>query len=572
LVFFVIIIFMNQTSLKLLQEQFPGSVVTGNACKEYNHDQGIFAITPSLILKPKDKAELIDIIAQAQKLKKDDPTLSITARSAGTGLSGGSVNDSLIIDCLNLNNLISLSFDLANPYITVEPGMLYRNFEKHLQGSGMMMPIFPSSRQWCAIGGMIANNAAGENTLKYGAQDSFVIALSVILEDGNEYAIQPVNFNEFQETIARGSKLSQGYADIYELIKNDWEKIQTDPVKSSKNVSGYPLWKALSTNPEEFERGNGVLDLTKIIIGSQGTLGIVTSVTYRLIPETHLSDLVVIPVHDLDRLCNVIQKILSYNPEKLELFDKKTLELAQQFPEEITQSFCTNDYDNFLHILKNDVIPTLLSHAPEMVLLTQLSGEDREECNLQLQQIHDELEDETLLIHDPLYQKMYWAIRYSSLALVAQHSDNSKPAAFLEDLVIPVENFKPFYVELNHLIADEDLHCAIHGHAGNVHLHFYPLLDFTHPDTPGRIKYLSEKFFVLAQKYEGSISGEHNDGIIRTPYLYLMYSSEWITLFEKTKNIFDPQNIFNPGKKVYPKFDIIESVRDDNDPGHFQTR
>jgi FAD/FMN-containing dehydrogenase len=562
---------MNLESYAYLKKKFSLITIPEEKTYQYHHDESIFLIVPKIVLKPSSSAELTQIITVVSELRDRDTDISVTLRAAGTGLSGGSLNDSVIIDIMNLDSLREIDLNSEKPFITVEPGMFYRDFEKYFKDSSLTMPIFPSSREWCAIGGMIANNAAGENTLKYGAQDSFVDSLEIILDDGNTYQVGPVNFEKYNEIISQENRLSEIYSKLYELVKDSWSLISENPIKSSKNVSGYPLWKLLRSNPTDFENGEGTFDITKVIIGSQGTLGLITQVRYRLVKKAQVSNLLVIPVNDLSNLSSLVQQILLYRPEKLELFDKRTLSLAQEFPEDFKDSFFSENYDDFLASFQNDIIPKISTYNPKMVILAQLSSEDLAICNHDIEKLAGELTG-SLLVTDPLEQEIYWAIRYSSLALVARHSKREKPAAFLEDLVIPLHNFANFYVELNNIIDEEKLKCAIHGHAGDVHLHFYPLLDFTQKNIAHRIKYLSEKFFTLAQKYQGSISGEHNDGIIRTPYLYLIYSPEWIELFEKTKLIFDPRNIFNPGKKVFPKFKITDSVRSDNNLGFFKTK
>jgi FAD/FMN-containing dehydrogenase len=168
------------------------------------------------------------------------------------------------------------------------------------------------------------------------------------------------------------------------------------------------------------------------------------------------------------------------------------------------------------------------------------------------------------VITNPIEEEMLWLIRRSSYTLSKLQDDRKRPAAFLEDMTVPTKHLPKFFTEVKRLFKEFNVQATVHGHAGNGHFHFYPLLDFTQKTTPALVEKMSEKFFAIAIKYEGSLCGEHNDGIIRTPYLNKMFSKKMIGLFEQTEAIFDPDDIFNPGKKVNPRFEVREVLRTHN--------
>ncbi len=160
--------------------------------------------------------------------------------------------------------------------------------------------------------------------------------------------------------------------------------------------------------------------------------------------------------------------------------------------------------------------------------------------------------------------EMYLQIRRASYTLSKFLDPGKRPAAFLEDMTVPPENLAKFFIEIKRLFKEFNVQSAIHGHGGNGHFHFYPLLDFTSKTTPLLVEKMAEKFYDTAVKYKGNICGEHNDGIMRTPYLYKMFSKQMLDLFKATEHLFDPDDIFNPGKKVNPRFDIKKSIRHTN--------
>jgi len=168
------------------------------------------------------------------------------------------------------------------------------------------------------------------------------------------------------------------------------------------------------------------------------------------------------------------------------------------------------------------------------------------------------------LVKSPLESEMFWQIRRASYTLSKFQDTTKRPAAFLEDMTVPPENLSRFFIQVKKLLKEFNVTAAVHGHGGNGHFHFYPLLDFTNKTTPRLVEKMAEKFFSTAVKYDGNICGEHNDGIIRTPHLNKMFSKKILDLFIKTESIFDPEDIFNPGKKVNPRFDIKETMRTKN--------
>lgn len=168
------------------------------------------------------------------------------------------------------------------------------------------------------------------------------------------------------------------------------------------------------------------------------------------------------------------------------------------------------------------------------------------------------------VVTNPTECEMFWQIRRASYTLSKFQDPNKRPAAFLEDMTVPPENLSKFFVQVKRLLKEFNVTAAVHGHGGNGHFHFYPLLDFTNKTTPAMVEKMSEKFFSTAVKFDGNICGEHNDGIIRTPHLSKMFSKKMLNLFADTEHIFDPKDIFNPGKKTNPRFDIKETMRTKN--------
>jgi FAD/FMN-containing dehydrogenase len=168
------------------------------------------------------------------------------------------------------------------------------------------------------------------------------------------------------------------------------------------------------------------------------------------------------------------------------------------------------------------------------------------------------------IVNNPDEAEMFWQIRRASYSLSKFQDETKRPAAFLEDITVPPKHLSTFFAEIEKLFKKFDIQAAVHGHGGNGHFHFYPLLDFTKKETAKLVEDMAEAFYSTAVKFKGDICGEHNDGIIRTPYLHKMFSKQMIQIFEAAEAIFDPNDIFNPGKKVNPRFDIRHNIRKTN--------
>jgi FAD/FMN-containing dehydrogenases len=202
--------------------------------------------------------------------------------------------------------------------------------------------------------------------------------------------------------------------------------------------------------------------------------------------------------------------------------------------------------------------------VPEFTLLITIDPHTTEHsANEIVETIRTEQQVRIKPVNSPHKKDMFWHIRRASYTLSKLQDESKRPAAFLEDMTVPPEHISEFFVEVKKLLKKHNVQAAVHGHGGNGHLHFYPLLDFT-KDQGEKVEQMAEDFFNVAIKYKGNICGEHNDGIIRTPHLSKLYNKKVLGLFKDLEAIFDPKDIFNPGKKVNPRYDIKQYLRRSN--------
>lgn len=553
---------------KMLREAgFRGGISTKKELLEaYSYDESIFSVRPQVVIQPKNRHDVEISTKIISEETKRFSSLSLTPRAAGTGLSGGSLTDSIVIDlCAHLNKIGDIVEKKNNITFTCEPGAMWRDIEKKLNLYEAYLPSYPASKDICSIGGSVANNAAGPDSLKHGHCADWVESMNVVLHDGHTYTIKPLNLREFKILIKQNHEHARIAKEIFDLISKNEKEIKKNKPQTKKNSAGYPLWSVMPQGVSKFKKGEGTFDLTRLISGSQGTIGIVTELTMRALAKPKNTTLLVLPIFNLEDAADSIVKALKYDPINIEVFDSLTFDLALKNPSFFKDRLSKSEYYKVMFSMYTTYHVRFKRKTPEFTVLVTLDEETtkRSEPYVIAQKVSNG-KVKARAVSNPVETEMYWQIRRASYSLSKFQDSTKRPAAFLEDMTVPPENLSKFFIKIKSLLKEFNVTAAVHGHGGNGHFHFYPLLDFTNKTTPALIEKMSEKFFNTAIKFNGNICGEHNDGIIRTPHLNKLFSKKMLDLFRQTEHLFDPEDIFNPGKKVNPRFDIKDSLRTKN--------
>lgn len=553
---------------KLMREAgFRGGISTKKELLDaYSTDESIFSIRPQVVLQPKNRHD-IEIAAKvvSEETKRFD-SLSLTPRAAGTGLAGGSLTDSVVVDvCAHLNKIGDVVEKKDKITFTCEPGAMWRDVEKKLKKHGAYLPPYPASKDICSVGGSVGNNAAGPDSLRYGHCADWVESLDVVLHDGHTYTVKPITYREYKMLIKQDHEHARIAKEIFDLISKNEKEIKKNKPDTAKNSAGYPLWSVMPQGVAKFKKGEGTFDLTRLVAGSQGTIGIMTNLTMRALPIAKDTTLLALSIFDLEDAAEAIVKALKYDPINVEIFDSLTFSLALKNPGFFKDRLSKADYYRVMFSMYSTYHVRYRGKAPEFTVLVTLDEETSRKVDLKdvVKKIQGK-KVKARVVTSPIESEMFWQIRRASYTLSKFQDTSKRPAAFLEDMTVPPENLSKFFIQIKRLLKEFNVTAAVHGHGGNGHFHFYPLLDFTNKTTPALVEKMAEKFFSTAVKFNGNICGEHNDGIIRTPHLSKMFTKKMLSLFEKTEHIFDPSDIFNPGKKVNPRFDVKETMRTTN--------
>ena len=543
-----------------LKKIITGEVYEDDATRTtYSHDASLFEVKPGVVVWPKNSEEIKKIVRLVSEEKKSDPSLSITARSAGTDMSGGPLNESIILDFTKyINRLISVDDHKG----IVEPGCYYRDFEKATRARRRLMPAYTASKELCTVGGMMANNSGGEKSIKYGKVEKYVVRQKVIFSDGNEYTVEPLTKDALDKKMAQGDYEGNLYKQLYELIEFNYEALQAAKPKVSKNSAGYYLWNV-------WDRKTQIFDLNKLLVGSQGTLGLSTEIEFSLVPVSSHARMVVVFMNDISRLGSVVDTIMRFEPESLETYDDYSMKLAIKF------SFDFFKQLGFWKALRlglqfiPDALTVLRGGVPKLILMIEVTGDNEVALLHQCQKIQIALKPfgyQSRIARSKAEVEKYWKIRRESFNLLRKHVHGMRTAPFIDDVIVNPHVLPQFLPKLEAILKEYDLVYTIAGHAGNGNFHIIPLMNLDSPFSGDIITELSGKVYSLVAQFKGSTTAEHNDGIVRTPYLSYIFPPSIIDIFATVKKIFDPQGIFNPGKKVggsiaYIKSHLIKSEK-----------
>ncbi len=534
----------SETLAADLKQHIRGDVATDPASLEfYSHDASLFELRPKIVVFPKDAEDIKQLVRYVNEHRANQPDLSLTGRAGGTDMGGGAINDSLIVAFERHMNHVG---PVVGQTITTEPGVYYRDFETKTLASGQLMPTYPASRELCMIGGMVANNAGGEKSLVYGKTDRFVKRLDIVLRDGQKHSFRPISKAELAQKLQEPGLEADLYREVHKLVTENADVLKAAKPKVSKNSTAYNLWDVW--DGETF-------DITKVIVGSQGTLGLMTEVEFQLVPAMPAAGMVVAFLPSLDNLGNIINAILPLQPMSLESFDEHTLKFAFRFFLGFRKTLGLKRFIllglSFIPVLNK--LLRLFPHLPKIVLMVHFEDESQEKVAAKIDQTEEKLEAlgiETQRAEDKRHEEKFWTLRRESFNLLRKNIKHKHTAPFIDDIIVPPATLQEFLPRLTEILERNNLLYTVAGHMGDGNFHIIPLMDLTVPAERAKIYPVLNEVTDLILQYGGSLSGEHNDGMIRGPMLEKMYGPEVLSIMRRVKNVFDPDNIFNPHKKL----------------------
>jgi FAD/FMN-containing dehydrogenase len=523
-----------------LQEHLHGEVIAAVSARRYfSTDASIFTVPPAIIVYPKDENDVRKTARFAWQLAERGRVIPVTARGSGTDLGGASLGSGIVLAFpAHMHRILEL--DEKAGTVIVEPGTNYGKLQQALQTHARYLPPAPASMEYSTIGGAVANNATGERSLKYGSTREYVKGLRVVLSNGEVIETKRLSKREMNHKLGLSTFEGEIYRAVDALLEsgqNALDKVATLSV--TKSSAGYALG--------DVKRRDGSFDLTPLIVGSQGTLGIVTEIVLDTEPLIPGSALYAAYFDDMQHLQAAIMELrgMSEMPSAMELVDSHLLDVAHEFN---------------ANLLKGVISPPF----PKAVLLVEFDAPgDRAQKKIgkKAQKIFERYAAHYQLETDTVQKERLWSIRHTAAIVMNTSGDaHRKAVPVVGDGVVPVEHLSEFIEGIYKLFAHSQLQVAIWGHAGDGNLHVEPVLDLSQVGDRQKAFRLLDDYNNLVISLGGSTSAETGDGRLLAPYLLKLFGGEMYDLFQKVKQVFDPYGLLNPGVKINVRLEDVKPL------------
>lgn len=459
----------------------------------YSVDASHYEVIPEAIVCPVDSGDIQAVCRFSSANRR-----RLSARGAGTGLLGQSLSDGIILDLTKHMNRI---VEVGDDYVVTQPGIVKGVLDRELLKKGKFLPADPASSNYCTIGGMIANNSSGIHCHGYGNTIDFLEGVRLVYADGSE-------------GVADCKSWDPRMASLKELLLPEREMIRNGYPDVAKNSCGYRLDSAIQ---------HGKFHPHKVVAASEGTLGIVTESRFRILDLPEQRSLFVIGFPDIQHAISVVPAILKFSPVALEMMDHSVISAG------------TGDIEK------------------GCLLFVEFAGK-RSVADRRFESCMDKVRESGAILEyasDEASLEKVWAARKGALNNIMKLTVGSRrPIGLIEDTVVPVENLQQHLHSILEEYQQHHLDYVLYGHVGDGNLHTRPLINLESEGQVRTINEIASNVFRRVAKYKGSITGEHGDGIARTPYVEMLYGKSITQLFRRVKELFDPQLLLNPGKKV----------------------
>ena len=493
---------MNKVA-QYLQDHIIGEVLTSSDVRKYfSTDASIFTMTPSVVAYPKNENDVRKIARFTWQLAERGRVIPITARGKGTDKSGAAIGSGIILAfAAHMNKIVEL--DSKSGTVVVEPGIIYGRLQQTLFTHGWFIPAYPTSLDYSTIGGAIANNASGEKSVKYGDTKKYVKELRVVLANGEIIETKRLSKRELNKKMGLSSFEGEIYRNLDKLIEDNKQLISQISLGVSKNTAGYDIAEVKQKNS---------FDLTPLIVGSQGTLGIVTEGTFSSAPHNPHTTLIAAYISDIDALKNIVTDLLKLadKPSMVEAVDHNYLEFVEQ------------NYPNQLKGAANSPFPKLAL----LIELDTANDRTRKKNSKKVLKILNKYGADYQLETNPDEKEKLLKLKSSTASVLTHNNENKKALPIIDDACVPINRITDYLNKIYDLFGSHKLKVTVWGRAAEGNFHVQPLLDLSQIGDRQKIFKIMDEYYNLIIDLGGSTSGELNDGRLRAPYLKKMFSQQ----------------------------------------------
>jgi len=496
----------------------------------YATDASVYQIIPLLAAFPATTADVQAIVAICSRFR-----VPITPRGGGTSQAGQSIGPGVIVDFSKHFDRV-LEINPEERWVRVEPGCVLDDLNLALEPYRLLFAPDISTSNRATIGGMIANNSCGARSVLYGKTIDHVIELKTVLADGNLVHLKPLLDAELRAKCSQENLEGSCYRMVCRLASEHAEEIQRRFPKILRRVGGYNLDEFVTDRAGSQGDAGLRFNLARMLVGSEGTLGVTVEAKLKLVERPRARATLVVQFADLLEALAATPLIIQHGPSAVEVVDKYVLDSTRLNPE-------ANRLRDFLQ------------GDPVAVLLIEFYGNRIDDLAPRLAALRDELDQKGFGYHhlgitDASAQARVWKLRTMALGLSMAEKGDAKAISFVEDTAVAPENLRNYIAEFLALIARHQTKAGVYAHASVGCLHVRPVINLKTEEGVRKFEAIAEEVADLVLKYGGALSGEHGDGLVRSPFQEKMYGPVLYQAFRKLKKTFDPSNLLNPGKIV----------------------
>ncbi len=487
----------------------------------YSTDASMYEIEPIGVVIPRHKGDVQAVIETANRFG-----VPLLPRGGGTALAGQTVGHAIVLDFSKYMNKV-LEVNREELWCRVEPGLVQDELNAHVRPMGLLFGPDTSTSNRATIGGMIGNNSAGAHSLTYGKTIDHVLELTAYLSDGSEVVLKDLSFAELGAKIVQDTLEGLIYRDIVRLAEEHKQEILARYPKILRRVSGYNLDEFVKPKP---------FNLSRMVVGSEGTLACVVEAKMRLVPKPKWTALDVIHFEDDIAALEASHAILETSPYALESTDKMVLDLARG---NIVQS-------KRLGFVQGN---------PSSLLMVEYAGDTEEAVREQVDALEKLRQSRQIgyaatQAFKPEEVRAIWGVRKAGLGLLLGIKGDKKPIAFVEDTAVEPAKLPEFIKRFREILDRHDARAGYYGHCSVGCMHIRPLINLKQDSEVKKMVSIADEVTELVLEFHGALSGEHGDGLARSHFNERLYGPALYKAFRQIKRIFDPNNLMNPGKIV----------------------
>ena len=482
----------------------------------------IFRRKPLAVVSPRNESDVARVVEYAASAG-----VPVTARGGGSSLAGQALGPGIILDfAAHMHRVVDVDADRRT--VRVEPGAIHTRVQKAARGVGLRLGPDPSSGDFCTIGGNVGTNASGAHTLRHGSTKDHVLGMTVVLHDGSV-----ARLGTHAGSGGEGTTWHKLSSELTHILREGAPAFLPERPRSNKNSCGFDLWGAWAPG-DQVSSIEPRFDPMRLIVGSEGTLGIVTDVTMRLVPKPKATAVALLYFASWEDATEAVLEARRLGASAIEAMDHTFLA--------------------FVRADRADLRP-LIPERFDSSILVEFEGETAEEARAGIAAVEEWAAARRGKVLDfraarnAAEQATLWAVRKAALPLIYRASPIEKPMNFIDDTAVPAERLGDYVNGLRAMFQKHRTRFAIFGHAGNGNVHVMPLLDPHDGTFQSRMAAMAEDAFELTWSLGGTITGEHGDGILRAPYLERQYPKAYAVM-ARVKHAMDPTGILNPGNVI----------------------